>query len=118
MDADEVKTRQEYLRTQRDKIVALKRKVRTDQLNANAERSGRPTSAQAARLLLSDAKLSDAPMEASLQLRKTLAKRLRNEVVDSKEWAFNLSITFSHHFISKMLSTLEAFSQINETKKK
>lgn len=84
-----MKTRQEYLRTQRDKIVALKRRVRTEQLNANAERngtSGRPSSAQAAqRLLLSDAKLSDAPMKASLQLRKTLAKRLRNEVVDSKE---------------------------------
>lgn len=86
VDADEVKSRQEYLRTQRDKIVALKRKVRTDQLNANAEKNGRPTSAQAAqRLLLCDTKLGDAPMEASLQLRKTLAKRLRNEVVDSKD---------------------------------
>lgn len=81
-----MKSRQDYLRTQRDKIVALKRKVRTEQLNANAEKTGRPTSAQAARLLLSEnAKISDAPMQASLQLRKTLAKRLRNEVVDSKE---------------------------------
>lgn len=86
VDADEVKSRQEYLRAQRDKIVALKRRVRTEQLNANAERNGRPSSAQAAqRLLLSDTKLSDGPMAASLQLRKTLAKRLRNEVVDSKE---------------------------------
>lgn len=89
VDADEVKSRQEYLRTQRDKIVALKRRVRTEQLNANAERNpagDRPSSAQAAqRLLLSEAKPSDAPMKASLQLRKTLAHRLRNEVVDSKE---------------------------------
>lgn len=85
VDADEVKSRQEYLRAQRDKIVALKRRVRTEQLNANAERSGRPTSAQAAqRLLLNEAKLTDGPMAASLQLRKTLAKRLRNEVVNSK----------------------------------
>lgn len=86
VDADEVKSRQEYLRAQRDKIVALKRRVRTEQLNANAERNGRPSSAQAAqRLLLNDAKLGDGPMAASLQLRKTLAKRLRNEVVNSKE---------------------------------
>lgn len=86
VDADEVKSRQEYLRTQRDKIVALKRKVRTEQLNVNAEKTGRPSSAQAAqRLLLNDTKLGDTQMEASLQLRKTLAKRLRNEVVDSKE---------------------------------
>lgn len=86
VDADEVKSRQEYLRTQRDKIVALKRKVRTEQLNVNAEKTGRPTSAQAAqRLLLNDTKIGDTQMEASLQLRKTLAKRLRNEVVDSKE---------------------------------
>lgn len=84
IDADEIKSRQEYLRTQRDKIVALKRRVRTEQLNANAEKNGRPSSAQAAqRILLSDSKLADRPMEASLQLRKTLAKRLRNEVVDS-----------------------------------
>ena len=86
MDADEIKSRQEYLRAQRDKIVALKRRVRTEQLNANVEKNGRPSSAQTAqRLLLNDAKLGDGPMEASLQLRKTLAKRLRNEVVDSKE---------------------------------
>lgn len=86
VDADEVKSRQEYLRAQRDKIVALKRRVRTEQLNANAERSGRPSSAQAAqRLLLNEGKITDGPMAASLQLRKTLAKRLRNEVVDSKE---------------------------------
>lgn len=82
-----MKSRQEYLRAQRDKIVALKRRVRTEQLNANAEKNGRPSSAQAAqRILFSDTKLAERPtMEASLQLRKTLAKRLRNEVVDSQE---------------------------------
>lgn len=81
-----MKSRQEYLRAQRDKIVALKRRVRTEQLNANVERNGRPTSAQAAqRILINDTKFGDAPMEASLHLRKTLAKRLRNEVVNVKE---------------------------------
>lgn len=74
------------MRTQRDKIVAMKRRVRTEQLNANAEKNGRPSSAQAAqRILLNDTQLTDRPMEASLQLRQTLAKRLRNEVVDSQE---------------------------------
>lgn len=86
IDADEMKSRQDYLRAQRDKIVALKRRVRTEQLNANAERFGRPSSAQAAqRLLLSETQFAEESMQAPLQLRKALAKRLRNEVVDSKE---------------------------------
>lgn len=84
--AEELKSRQDYLRAQRDKIVALKRRVRTEQLNVNAEKSGRPSSAHAAqRILSNDAKLDDESMRASLQLRKALAHQLRNEVVDSKE---------------------------------
>lgn len=74
------------MRAQRDKIVALKRKVRTDQLNENMKKNGRPTSAQAAqKLMQSGNQVNKAPLEASLQLRKTLAKRLRKEVVNSTE---------------------------------
>lgn len=84
--AEELKSRQDYLRAQRDKIVALKRRVRTEQLNVNAEKSSRPSSAHAAqRILSNDAKLDDESMLASLQLRKALANQLRNEVVDFKE---------------------------------
>lgn len=74
------------MRAQRDKIVALKRQVRTEQLNANAEKLVRPSSAHAAQQILSnDAKLDEESMRASLQLRKALAHQLRNEVVDSNE---------------------------------
>lgn len=78
-----MKSRQEYLRAQRDKILAIKKKVRANQLNETAKRSGRPTSARAAqKLLLNDGQWNVEPMETSLQLRKTLAQRLRSEVVN------------------------------------
>lgn len=81
-----MKSRQEYLRAQRDKIVALKRKVRTEQLNRNADAVNRPKSSRAAhRVLFSTPEISDDTKQASLQVRKALAERLRNEVVDSNE---------------------------------
>lgn len=82
-----MKMRQEYLRAQRDKILALKKKVRTDQLNETVKKvGGRPSSARAAHKLLQGNgqwQGDESTMESSLQLRKTLAKRLRNEVVDT-----------------------------------
>lgn len=60
--------------------------MRTDQLNANAEKFGRPSSAQAAqRVLRKDTTFDTESLQASLQLRKALAKQLRNEVVNSKD---------------------------------
>lgn len=86
MDSADIKLRQEYLRAQRDKILAIKKKVRTQQLNENLKKNGRPTSARAAQKVLSaDGHIIDEPNEASFQLRKTLAKRLRNEVVNTDE---------------------------------
>lgn len=87
MDSADLKSRQEYLRAQRDKILALKKKVRTQQLNENLKKNGgRPTSARAAqKVLAADGHIMDEPNQASLKLRKTLAKRLRNEVVDTDE---------------------------------
>lgn len=59
--------------------------MRTNQLNENVKKGGRPTSARAAqKLLQGDGQFGiHEPIEASLQLRKTLAKRLRDEVVDN-----------------------------------
>lgn len=83
VDSADIKSRQEYLRAQRDKILAIKKKVRANQLNETAKRSGRPTSARAAhQLMQNEGKWNVEPMENSLNLRKTLAQRLRSEVVN------------------------------------
>lgn len=95
----DVQSRQQYLRTQRDRILAVKKKARAQQLNESVRRNGRPGSAQAAQTILergtgpvmaaaaasaadSAATGGGGPHEASLQLRRTLARRLRTEVVD------------------------------------
>ncbi|KAJ6638852.1 Cilia- and flagella-associated protein 36 [Pseudolycoriella hygida] len=84
----DVQSRQEYLRAQRDKILKIKRKARAYQLNETVKKSGRPSSAtQAAQNILESgtANASSNPQnDASVQLRKTLAKRLRTEVVGSE----------------------------------
>lgn len=84
-----MRARQEHLRTQRDKILQIKKQARARQLNESIKKNNeqRPASAQVAQKLLeSDATvgsvvLSDPP-ESSLQLRKMLAQRLRTEVID------------------------------------
>ncbi|KXJ75634.1 hypothetical protein RP20_CCG011332 [Aedes albopictus] len=85
----DMRARQEHLRTQRDKILQIKKQARARQLNESIKKKNeqRPASAQVAQKLLeSDATvgsvvLSDPP-ESSLQLRKMLAQRLRTEVID------------------------------------
>lgn len=85
---EEVQQRQDYLRAQRDKILEIKKRTRARQLNDTVTKSKRPSSAQAAaQKILSgqattDTLLLDAPQ--SLMLRRVLAKRLREEVVDGK----------------------------------
>lgn len=80
----DIQSRQEYLRSQRDKILEIKKKARTRQLNESVKKNGRPSSAQVAQKLMQGSieDVSAEPPEASLQLRKTLAKRLRTEVVN------------------------------------
>lgn len=82
-----LKKRQEYLRTQRDKLVALKKEARRKQLdvsnNGNGKSSGRPKSAKAAQDVLTGAQLHIEPQE--LQIRRTLAERLRSEVVEKEK---------------------------------
>lgn len=86
VDPDDIKTRQEYLRAQRDKIVALKRKVRTEQFARNVDTKSRPKSSRAAqRVLFSTPEISDDTKEGSMQVRRALAERLRNEVVNGNE---------------------------------
>lgn len=88
--AEEVSRRQEYLRTQRDKLLALKRTEREKQLHSTLEREEpqRPRSARAARAALGGTVPLEAPNAAdsnqgNLAFRKSLAARLKAEVIDS-----------------------------------
>jgi hypothetical protein len=80
--------RQEHLRAQRDKILKIKKQARARQLNETVKKEGRPSSAKAAQDLLESGSSTDVARkamvssDASLQLRQTLARRLRSEVVD------------------------------------
>ncbi|EDV90677.1 cilia- and flagella-associated protein 36 isoform X2 [Drosophila grimshawi] len=91
VDPNDVVSRQEYLRQQRDKIVEIKKQTRAKQLQDTVARStpgARPSSAQVAQQLLETPELAlppasvDEAENTALQLRRTLAKRLRNEVVE------------------------------------
>ncbi|KAH8327278.1 hypothetical protein KR074_009195 [Drosophila pseudoananassae] len=100
VDPNDMVSRQEYLRQQRDKIVEIKKQTRAKQLQETMSRGtphapegARPSSALVAQQLLENGgrtkELSvPAPLEseenAALQLRRNLAKRLRNEVVEQK----------------------------------
>ncbi|KAL9898335.1 cilia- and flagella-associated protein 36 [Glossina fuscipes fuscipes] len=98
---DELLTRQEYLKQQRDKIVEIKKRTRAKQLRETANCNGtikvkstssvgRPSSAQIAQKLFESVSKSNTVLEQpeecetnnALQLRKTLAKRLKAEVVE------------------------------------
>lgn len=83
-----MRVRQEYLRTQRDKILQIKKQARARQLNESIKKSDRPASAQVAQQILESGSTDGAvPLdtpESSLQLRKMLAQRLRTEVIDDK----------------------------------
>ncbi|XP_022121308.2 cilia- and flagella-associated protein 36 [Pieris rapae] len=88
---EEIKARQEYLKQQRDKLLALKKQVREKQLGAETEAlSGggegtakfqRPKSARMAQAALSGS--APAPSPDAMQLRRALATKLKTEVVES-----------------------------------
>lgn len=46
--SDDITSRQEYLRAQRDKILHIKKQARARQLTESVKKSGRPSSAQVA----------------------------------------------------------------------
>ncbi|XP_053613262.1 cilia- and flagella-associated protein 36 [Plodia interpunctella] len=91
---EEVKARQEYLKQQRDKLLALKKQVRERRLDA-AENSvetedgegtkkalSRPRSARVAQAALAGA--PPPPPPDAMQLRRALASKLKTEVVDTQ----------------------------------
>lgn len=79
--------RKEYLKAQRDKLVAMKKKARTHQLETSSFATTRPKTAKAAVDAIheetkpeSEKNDSDKENEA-MQIRRALAKRLKQEVV-------------------------------------
>ena len=85
MTPEELAARQEYLREQRDKLLAMKKDVRSKQLET-AEKSnpGRPQSARAARKALNEETAMSAEDEKKQQLRKAIAEKLRAEVINKQ----------------------------------
>jgi len=86
LNADEIRQRQEFLRQQRDKLLAMKKEAREKQLH-EAERdhgSHRPVSARAARSAL-QAPAQQSPDTAEndkkMAMRKAIAEKLRQEVI-------------------------------------
>ncbi|XP_028176229.1 cilia- and flagella-associated protein 36 [Ostrinia furnacalis] len=90
---EEIRARQEYLKQQRDKLLALKKQVREKRLGEaeTATESGggegsftsvsRPKSARVAHAALAGTPPPPAP--DAMQLRRALASKLKTEVVDS-----------------------------------
>ena len=90
LSADEVRQRQEFLRRQRDKLLAMKKDAREKQLRF-AERehaSQRPVSARAARSALQapPAAAAHTPDDCKkMAMRKAIAEKLRQEVIDKQK---------------------------------
>lgn len=89
MSADEIKKRQEYLRQQRDKLLAMKKKEREKQLlTAEQSNPGRPISAQVARRSMKEGEGSEetqskvSPEEQKkIEMRRTIANKLKAELM-------------------------------------
>ncbi|KAK4885058.1 hypothetical protein RN001_001329 [Aquatica leii] len=83
IDQNDLKKRQEYLRAQRDKLVALKKEARKKHLDnestSQEKIKNRPKSARVAKAALTGD--SPAVSNEQLKIRKALAERLRNEVI-------------------------------------
>ncbi|XP_023939986.2 cilia- and flagella-associated protein 36 [Bicyclus anynana] len=92
---EEIQARQEYLKQQRDKLLALKKQVREKRLDAaqneievgggegSRQYAPRPKSARAAQAVLSGT--APPPPPDAMQLRRALASKLKTEVVDIKQ---------------------------------
>jgi hypothetical protein len=81
----DIESRQEYLRQQRDKILHIKKQARARQLFETTK--DRPKSAIAAQKIIDGEIEIIQPDEASVQVRKMLAKKLRDEVVNNNTTA-------------------------------
>ncbi|XP_013404127.1 cilia- and flagella-associated protein 36 [Lingula anatina] len=93
LSPDELKKRQEFLKAQRDQLIAMKKKEREKQLlTAEKAAPARPKSARAARSSLTPAsvppaedKEMSAEAQKQLEMRKAIAARLRQEVVAMRD---------------------------------
>ncbi|XP_035221673.1 cilia- and flagella-associated protein 36-like [Stegodyphus dumicola] len=82
---EEARRRQEYLKQQRDKLLALKKQEREKLLQRYEETSpSRPKSARAAQRAVQEEKADSTVDPKVLAFRKSLAARLKAEVVDQK----------------------------------
>lgn len=79
----ELQKRQEYLRAQRDKLVALKKEARKKQLDTS-EAKARPKSAKVAEAVLAG-NGEEQQHQQQLRIRKALAERLRAEVTNKDQ---------------------------------
>ncbi|XP_074604013.1 uncharacterized protein LOC141857420 [Brevipalpus obovatus] len=87
VDPEEVKNRQEYLRKRRDMILETKQKERVKQvkqLEENELKEKRPKSAKAIRSVIVDELESLPPEDEGLKFRRSLAARLKAEVIEKK----------------------------------
>lgn len=82
-EESDVDQRKEYLRSQRDKILQIKKQTRARRLNAEPDKE-RPTSSRKAAQKVINGEAVSAD-ESSVQLRRLLAKKLREEVVDKTD---------------------------------
>uniref|UniRef100_A0A1I8JJ25 Cilia- and flagella-associated protein 36 n=1 Tax=Macrostomum lignano TaxID=282301 RepID=A0A1I8JJ25_9PLAT len=92
---EEILKRQEFLRNQRDKLVAMKQREREAQLAKHERSAGRdrPSSARAARSAMSGRPEDSGPPKRSadderkLAMRRAIAAKLKEEVIDSNTTA-------------------------------
>ncbi|XP_023236427.1 cilia- and flagella-associated protein 36-like [Centruroides sculpturatus] len=83
VNPEEVKKRQEYLRKQRDRLMSMKKEERKKQLVKYTQETGgsRPKSSRAAQRAVSEMKENVNVDPNTLAFRKSLADRLKSEVV-------------------------------------
>ncbi|CAG0925169.1 unnamed protein product [Notodromas monacha] len=85
VESDEIEQRQAYLKEQRDKLIALKKEVREGQLRAEANKSRRPRTARAAQDTIQGNSAGVEIDPDTLEIRKALAGKLRQELVDNPD---------------------------------
>lgn len=87
---EEAKRRQEYLKQQRDKLLALKKEEREKMLQ-QYDRISRPRSAKAAQRMVTEENSDQAIDPKVLAFRKSLAAKLKAEVVGMEKQNFYVS---------------------------
>jgi hypothetical protein len=87
LSPDEIRQRQEFLRLQRDKLLAMKKEARASQLDEAERAKGaqRPVSARTARSALSSTPAqqttASAENDKKMAMRRAIAEKLRQEVI-------------------------------------